>query len=64
MQASYEIQRVKTGGFRFVLRSADGEILAGWDGFASRAEARRGIERMQSVATTAIVLDGPGPSED
>jgi uncharacterized protein YegP (UPF0339 family) len=64
MQANYEIQRVSTGGFRFVLRSPDGEILAGREGFASRDETRRNIESMQSVAAAAVVADLPTVSKD
>ena len=56
MQGIYELH-CGPGGFQFLLKSADGQILAGWDGFASLADARRGVELMRSVAPAAAVFD-------
>jgi hypothetical protein len=57
MAAKFEISKDKAGKFRFHLKAPNGEIIAASQGYASKANAEKGIEALKTHAITAKVED-------
>jgi uncharacterized protein YegP (UPF0339 family) len=57
MAAKFELLKGKSGDFRFHLKAANGEIIAGGQGYKSKAAAEKGIESVKANAASAAVVD-------
>ncbi len=57
MAAKFEISKDKAGKFRFHLKAANGEIIAGSQGYDTKAGAEKGIESIKTNAPSAAVVD-------
>lgn len=55
--ARFEVYEDRAGGFRFRLRASDGQVLATSGRYATKAEAKGGVESVQSAADSATVVD-------
>lgn len=53
----FEITRVDGGGFRWVLKAANGRVIAESQVYRTRSDARRGIESVRNNARSAEVDD-------
>ena len=59
MAGKFEIykSRGKNGGFRWRLKSRNGEIVASGESYANKSGAKKGIQAVQRAATGATVED-------
>lgn len=59
MAGKFEIYKGggKTGGFRWRLKSRNGEIVASGEAYETKAGAKKGIDAVQRAATGAKVED-------
>lgn len=53
----FTIYKDKAGEFRFRIVATNGNILAASEGYTAKASAIKAIERIQSDAATAPVID-------
>ncbi len=57
MAVSFELYNDRSGGFRWRLKSRDGEVLATSDWCTSKKGAQNGIDSLQKNAASATVDD-------
>lgn len=57
MAAKFEVYEDKSGGFRFRLKAANGEVVATGESYSTRAAARQGCESVQRAAAAAEIVD-------
>jgi len=57
MAAKFEIYKDSAGGFRFRLKSGNGEVIASSESYVSKASAKNGVASVQANAATADVVD-------
>lgn len=57
MAAKFEIFKDASGGFRFRLKSANGEPVASSESYSSKEGAKGGIDSVKRIAADAEVVD-------
>lgn len=57
MAAKFEVYEDRSGGFRFRLKAANGEVVATGESYATRAGAHAGCEAVQRAAEAATIED-------
>lgn len=57
MSAKFEINKDKSGQFRFNLKAGNGEIIASSEAYTTKAGCQNGIESVKKNAPTAKVVD-------
>ncbi|MDP2621288.1 MAG: YegP family protein [Hyphomicrobiales bacterium] len=57
MAGKFEILKQKDGQFYFVLKAANGEIIARSEGYKGKAGCANGIESVRKNASKAKVVD-------
>lgn len=57
MAAKFEINKDKSGKFRFHLKAANGEIIAASQGYETKESAEKGIDSVKTSAAGAQVVD-------
>lgn len=60
MAGTFEITKDEAGKFRFHLKAANGEIIAGSEAYEPKASAKNGIASVQKNASGAAVVDLTG----
>jgi uncharacterized protein YegP (UPF0339 family) len=55
--AKFELYVDKGGEYRFNLKAGNGEVIAGSEGYSSKASAVNGIESVKANAADAVVVD-------
>lgn len=55
MAGKSEIYNDKSGGFRFRLKAANGEVTATGESYKTKAAAQKGIESVKNNAQSAVV---------
>ena len=51
----YEVYKDKSGGFRFRLKAANGEVIASSESYKSKASAMGGVESVNKNAASPVV---------
>lgn len=57
MAAKFEITKDKSGGFRFNLKSGNGEIVATSESYTTKDGAKGGIASVKRIAADAEIVD-------
>jgi uncharacterized protein YegP (UPF0339 family) len=57
MAAKFEVYEDRSGGFRFRLKAANGEVVATGESYTTRSGAREGCEAVKRAAAVATVED-------
>ncbi len=57
MAAKFEVYEDRSGGFRFRLKAANGEVVATGESYTTRAGARGGCDAVKRAAAAATVED-------
>lgn len=57
MAAKFEIAKTSNGQYRFVLKAANGEVIAQSETYVQKASAINGIESVKRNAPTAEIVD-------
>ncbi|MFF2244027.1 YegP family protein [Arthrobacter sp. NPDC058130] len=55
MAGKYEVYKDKSGGFRFRLKAANGEVIASSQSYKTKASAMGGVESVKKNAASAVV---------
>lgn len=55
MAGKFEVYKDKSGGFRFRLKAANGEVIASSQSYKSKASAMGGIESVKKNAGSDVV---------
>ncbi len=55
MAGKYEVYKDKSGGFRFRLKAANGEVIASSESYKTKASAMHGIESVKKNAASDVV---------
>jgi uncharacterized protein YegP (UPF0339 family) len=55
MAGKYEVYKDKSGGFRFRLKAANGEVIASSESYKTKASALNGIESVKKNAASDTV---------
>ena len=63
MPGTFEIYKDKKGEFRFRLKSSNGQIVASGESYATKAQAKKGVEAVQLACTSAAVYGFLGDAE-
>ena len=53
----FEVYKDKRGEFRFRFKAANGETIAAWEGYSSKAGCLKGIESIKKNAPVAEVVE-------
>ncbi|MGW4367071.1 YegP family protein [Nocardia takedensis] len=57
MAARFEIERDEQGAFRFLFRTADGQLLATGQTCSTKSDCKYGIEALMKNAPVAEIVD-------
>lgn len=57
MAAKFEVYEDRSGGFRFRLKAANGEVVATGESYSTRSGAHAGCEAVQRAAAAATIED-------
>ncbi len=57
MAAKFEVYEDRSGGFRFRLKAANGEVVATGESYTTRAGAHGGCDAVKRAAAAAMVED-------
>jgi len=57
MAAKFEVYEDRSGGFRFRLKAANGEVVATGESYTTRSGAREGCEAVKRAAEVASIED-------
>jgi uncharacterized protein len=60
MAGKFEIRKKAGGQYHFVLKAANGEIVATSENYTTKAAAKNGIDSVKTNASTAPVEDMTG----
>jgi uncharacterized protein YegP (UPF0339 family) len=60
MAGKFEIKKKPGGQYHFVLKAANGEIIATSENYTSKATAKTGIDSVKANAPTAPIVDLTG----
>ncbi len=60
MAGKFEIKKKPGGQYHFVLKAANGEIIATSETYTTKAAARNGVDSVKTNAPTAPVVDLTG----
>lgn len=55
MAGKYELYTDASGGYRFRLKAANGEVIASSESYTTKAAANNGIESVRANAGSAVV---------
>ncbi|MFJ4263127.1 YegP family protein [Paenarthrobacter nicotinovorans] len=55
MAGKFEIYKDSSGGYRFRLKAANGEVIATGESYTTKAAAKKGIESVKTNAGSVVV---------
>ena len=57
MAGKFEVFQDKSGGYRFNLKAANGEVIASSESYTTKAAAHQGIASVRANAADAVIIE-------